>query len=200
MKNKKLKLFINEIQEGNDEHFENVFLMYEPLVYNIKHKFILQNFDLDDYSQESRFVCYQAILGYDCKKPVTFGLYYKIMLERHFISLLRRQEAKKRLSNKFIDSIDDIGGSKGKVNVLDDLQAARGSDIANWENYIYIRENILTIWEKLSELEYQVFLLYLSGLDLDEIAIKLAVDLSVTRNAFSRSKKKFKELLKENNL
>ncbi|AQP53551.1 hypothetical protein CBF34_00350 [Vagococcus penaei] len=188
MNEKELTEYIFSIKSGNDDFFESVFKTYEPVVFKIKKKYHLIDFEPDDWLQEARFVCYQSIMNYDQSKGLTFGLFYKISLERYFISLLRRQEAKKRSGNKKLQSLDDLNGE----NLPKSGSGFNCDDRVNWEDYIYIRDCIDQVWCGLSFLEKEVLQYYIEGLEISSIACKLNQSEKVIQNAFSRAKKKFK--------
>lgn len=89
------------LKEFDEDTFEKMFSQYLPVVYSMQSRYAIRDFDYDDWLQEGRIALNDAMNSYRQGRGTTFGLYYKMIFENRIRSLLRRQQAKKRLrSNK----------------------------------------------------------------------------------------------------
>lgn len=181
-----------DVKNGNHAAFEEVFSQYSPIVLKTKSRYYLKSYELDDWLQEGRYVCYQSILTFDCSKNVTFGLYFKINFDRHICSLIRKQQAKKRSGEQYVTSLDSRVGLSESLeyyNVTEDKRAEASV------NYIYIRDQITTIGNSLSELERATLRLYMSGNGVEDICHTLNIELKTATYAINRAKSKIKNCL-----
>lgn len=180
---------IVDVKNGNHAAFEDIFSQYRPVVLKTKSRYYLKSYELDDWLQEGRYVCYQSILTFDSSKNVTFGLYFKINFDRYICSMIRKQQAKKRSGEQYVTSLDSRVGLSESLeyyNVTEDKRAEASV------NYIYIRDEITTISDSLSELERGTLRLYMSGKTLDEICNILNIEFKTATYAINRAKSKIK--------
>lgn len=183
---------LKKAKGGCSDAFEEVFNKYKPIVFLMRKQYFLKGFEMDDWLQEGRIVCYQSLKKFQETKGVTFGSFFKINFERYVFSLLRRQEAYKRRVDKVSEPLDyDIESKAEFYYRRVDRQALLHID------YIAIKENISDYNANLSLLENNVLLLYLSGKDFLEIGEELEIKPSAAKYAYDRSKRKFKQFLKK---
>lgn len=95
---------IDLIREGNDDALEIMFKKYEPLIRSRIQNFNIKPMMVDDFYQEGRMALDKAINTYDMSSPKTFNKFFDMVLQRRFISLLRKN--KKYFENTVY--IDDI--------------------------------------------------------------------------------------------
>lgn len=179
---------IRQAREGSEEAFECIFKKYMPIVLHQRSKSYLRFYDLDDWLQEGRIVCYQSIHRYDCYKNVTFGLFFKINFERWVISAIRFQEAQKRKINQVTDSLDyqiELKG-EGLNGFQEDLKAETSLE------YVFVRETLENFSTCLSDFERDVYEYVLQGEDMDSIAKHLNVSRQKVDCGYSRLKRKLK--------
>lgn len=184
---KELEL-IRQVREGSEEAFECIFKKYMPIVLRQRSKSYLRFYDLDDWLQEGRIVCYQSIHRFDAHKNVTFGLFFKINFERWVISAIRYQEAQKRKINHMTESLDYYIELKGEGfnNVQEDPRAKTSLE------YVFVRETLESFSTCLSDLERNIYAYVLQGEDMDSISRHLNISRRKVECGYSRLKRKLK--------
>lgn len=96
---------IDLIREGNDDALEIMFKKYEPLIQKRIQRFKIKPMMKDDFYQEGRMALDKAINTFDMSYSKTFNKFFDMVLQRRFISLLRKN--KNYFENTvYIDNID----------------------------------------------------------------------------------------------
>ncbi len=184
---------IQEAIDGCSDAFESIFKKYLPMVLRCKARYHLKDYDFDDWLQEARIACYQALLKYDNTQNVTFGLYYKINFERHIISLLRYQEAHKRKITYNKESLEQCIETKGEGLGFGSEDPKAKTSL----EYVIIRENLEDFWVCLSKFEMKVYQCVLKGEDFELISDTLDVPVDKVRSGYNRVKRKLKDQIAE---
>ena len=168
--------------------FEEMFNQYIPVVYSMQNRYKIRDFDFDDWLQEGRIALNDAIQSYRKNRGTTFGLYYKMIFENRVRSLLRRQQAKKRLAQQQAVSIEKVGP---------ETFSERFYYHEVLEETMFISEMILTGEVVLSPLELRVLHSYLKGEETKNIAQQLNETEKAIHNALNRTKNKIKKKIYE---
>ncbi len=174
------------LKEFDEDTFEKMFSQYLPVVYSMQSRYAIRDFDYDDWLQEGRIALNDAMNSYRQGRGTTFGLYYKMIFENRIRSLLRRQQAKKRLAQQQAVSIEKVG-----MEAFSEQFQYHGF----MEENICISEQLLAGGIPLSDLEKQSLYYYLKGEDPDVIAQRLAEPEKAVQNALNRTKNKIKKKL-----
>ncbi len=183
---------ISRVRNGDNSAFELLLSQYTPLieasVANILMGEELYSLHADDFRQEATVVFYNSILTYDMEQhEVEFGLYAKICVSNALISQLRM--LKKRNTERLSSASDDglfINDSEDDPSVRI-LEQESLSTL-----YSVIRDN-------LSDFEYRVWRLYMSGRTAKQIGDIVDKDEKSITNAIYRIRKKLRLLLNETN-
>lgn len=168
--------------------FEEMFNQYIPVVYSMQNRYKIRDFDFDDWLQEGRIALNDAIQSYRKNRGTTFGLYYKMIFENRVRSLLRRQQAKKRLAQQQAVSIEKVGP---------ETFSERFYYHEFLEETMFISEMILTGEVVLSPLELRVLHSYLKGEETKNIAQQLNETEKAIHNVLNRTKNKIKKKIYE---
>lgn len=172
------------LDEIDGTAFEEMFSQYMPVIYNMRSRYSIRDFDYDDWLQEGRIALNDAMHSYRNDRGTTFGLYYKMIFENRIRSLLRRQQAQKRFAQQQAISIEKVG-----------------TDVFN-EHFQYqelieenmcISEVLLTGGLSLSSLENRALYYYLKGEEPPMIAQRLNESEKAICNALNRTKNKIKK-------
>ncbi|MDT2597609.1 sigma-70 family RNA polymerase sigma factor [Enterococcus dongliensis] len=166
--------------------FEKMFSQYLPIVYSMQSRYLIRDFDYDDWLQEGRIALNDALQSYRLGRGTTFGLYYKMIFENRIRSLLRRQQAQKRFAQQQAVSIEKVG--------LEAFSEQFHYHECMEEN-IYISEMLLAGEVTLSSLENCSLYYYLKGEDPAMIAQRLDESEKAIHNALNRAKNKLKKKL-----
>lgn len=184
---------VTEIQKGEFYYFEPLFIRFLPLVKKLNGLYDLRSMEQDDFYQESRIVLHRAIQSFDRERGLQFAGYYKLMLQHRIYSLIRKEGALKRTSDRSSVSYDlmlENGFSHSKLSSFHD-SVNRGTP----ENIIQVRESTSGYWDTLSVLEKEVFHYFIRGEEFTAIAEKVNCDLNQVRHAYDRCRQKMKKML-----
>lgn len=190
----KVEEMVNNLRSGDSTYFEPLFLCFQPLIRKLRLAYQVRTMEEDDYYQEARIVLHHAIHHYEKDKGLSFGSYYKLLLQNRIFTLIRRETAAKRVINRHTISYD----------YLEENQHTSASMYLNEKLYHHSPEQIIQVREathaelsKLSKFEREVFRYYLEGeLDNRMIAIKMGRTLVQVQQAYNRIMKKLKRQLK----
>lgn len=178
-----------EQAKTDDQAFEELFQKYLPVVYRIRQRYYVRDFDLDDWLQEARWALFRSLNSYEEDQGTTFGLYYKMIFENQIRSVLRKQKAQKRQGMNQAISIEKTG-----VDVF--------AEYFYYHNYaeeqVIMCEQLENDDLCLSKLEKATLYHYLNGADIYEIGDKLSEKAKTVSNALCRAKKKIREELSPN--
>lgn len=171
------------IQSGSSGAFVKLSEKYAPLLESEVSRYVgsLNDADVEDIRQGALVSLYRAALSYRAGGGVTFGLYAKICIVNGIADTLRYMSRK----NNDI-SMDDV--------CEDDLYNASAPEelVMDKEQLRLIRHKMLLV---LSELEIEIFELYLAGYSYSEIAEKCGKNYKSVDNAIRRVKDKLKKTL-----
>ena len=181
---------ICRVKDGDSSAFTALLERYAPLIEAAVLRCLgddLPGLHADDLRQDATVVFYNSILAYDIEQhEVEFGLYAKICISNALISQLRR--LKKRRSERLSDTseeylfVDDLEEPSIRILEQESLKSL----------YSVIKKN-------LSNFEYRVLRLYVSGKTAKQIGVIVSKDEKSVTNAIYRIRKKLRALLHKNN-
>lgn len=177
---------------GDDHAFSLLVQRYNNLILLKISPYYGYNMDADDLFQEGVLGLLGAAKSYNSQKGASFKTYASICIERKIINM-QKSFMRKKSSDKdnMIYSYDN-----------NDFQSAQVSnyEFRSPEELIIDCESLDIKKEKikklLSELEYNVLSLHLTGHNYDEIAKDLSVNVKCVDNAMQRIRKKLTVLKK----
>lgn len=185
-KNKVRKLIV-DFRAGDQQAFAELLDMYSPLIEATVAKYsgaYELSADIDDLRQEATVVFYNSVMTYELdQNEVEFGLYAKICITNALISQLRVR--KKHESERFSDSLNDdvfVSDSEDPLGKILEQESVKAL-------YAVIRKN-------LSDFEYRVWQLYMSGRSAKEIGALVGKDEKSISNAIYRIRVKLRETLR----
>ena len=188
LNNQKINELISKAKEGDQQAFEFLLAKYTPMIEASVHGCLLDtqySLYADDFRQEATVVFYNSILTYDMTQHhVEFGLYSKICVTNALISQLRRLQ--RRQSERLSDTASEEGLF---VNDSEDPSVRILEQESLKSLYSVIKQN-------LSEFEYSIWQLYMSGRTAKEIGDVLDKDEKSVSNAIYRIRKKLRARLR----
>ena len=175
-----------KVRSGDGQAFETLLQKYTPLLEASVVKCLgdeMYSLYRDDFMQEATVVFYNSILTYDMdQQEVEFGLYAKICISNALISQLR--VLKKRKAERLSEASDE-----GLfVNESEDPSLRVLEQESLKSLYSVIKGN-------LSEFEYLIWRLYMSGKTAKDIGLRIGRDEKSVNNAIYRIRKKLRERL-----
>lgn len=182
---------ILEVREGRQESFSSLLSQYKPLIEGAVARYSVEEISelsREDLRQEAYLAFYQSILSYDIEQSeVEFGLYAKICVTNGLLSRLRRFKRQAQISWESPESLESRG----------DLPLEGQEDPSE---RILEEERLgllyATIRHCLSDYEYRVWSLYMSGRSAREIGLAVEKDEKSVANAIYRIRKKLRSELR----
>lgn len=181
---------ISQVRNGNEQAFEMLLSKYTPLIEGAVSRVMVDSAYVsheEDLKQEATVVFYNSILTYDMQQQeVEFGLYAKICVSNALISQIRMLQKRKaeRLSETSDEGLLAYDSEDPSAQMLEQ-ESLRAL-------YSVIRGN-------LSDFEYRVWQMYMSGRTAKEIGLSVGKDEKSISNAVYRIRKKLRTVLHDNN-
>lgn len=172
------------VKDENDEAFEVLTSRYMKLISSVavKYKEISTLYDITDFTQEGLLGLYLACKTYSKDKDSNFKNYLMICVENRYISIVRSLSKKANIPDSSLKTID--------LSLDDTSDNTQQSIQENLESKEYIQSVNKTLKDKLSDLEYNVVKMYLSGMSYKEIAKSLSITDKAVDNSLQRIHKK----------
>lgn len=186
MDRKKIHILIDRVRRGDQEAFSELVEQYTPLIDSLVSKFHNDEavaLNRDDLKQEAVLRFYNSILTFDTEQSeIEFGLYAKICVSNALISQFRLQ--KKRNAEQLTDT---------PAEMLFEDSTENPSDIIMEEERIKALYSVIR--GNLSDYEYRIWRLYMSGRTAKSIGVAVGKDEKSVSNAIYRIRKKLRDLL-----
>ncbi len=168
-------------RNGDDNAFNELVMRYLSMINFIARRYSAEGYEQKDFVQEGLLGLLYACRTFDKSGTSSFKNYMAVVVERRFISIIRRANTGKSVPKSAVVQIDDI-----LENVEDVTQSP--------EELILCREQLNHVLSKLkkslSKVEYDVMMLFTSGMSYKEIARKLSITEKSADNALQRARKK----------
>ena len=169
------------VKSGNDSAFDVLTLRYLRNIGFLAKKYSADGYERNDFVQEGLVGLLCSCKAFDQNGGASFKSYMSVVVERRFISIIRRGEQKKAIPSSSIVPMDDVGESiEDSAKTPEELLMCREQ----------LDQLMLRLQSVLSKSEYDVLMLYGNGLSYKEIAEKLSVTEKAVDNALQRARKK----------
>lgn len=169
------------VKSGNDSAFDVLTLRYLRNIGFLANKYSADGYERNDFVQEGLMGLLNACRTFDIAQKTSFKSYVDIVVERRFISIVRKAKAQKAVPSASIVSLEES---------TEELEGEH----TNPEELMIAKEHFSLLFGKLRELlsdrEYRVLMMYCGGLSYAEIAEKLCITAKSADNALQRAKKK----------
>lgn len=166
---------------GNQKAFDELVRRYLGKIGYIARKYSAQGYEQNDFVQEGLLGLLSACKSYDDSCSSSFKTYMSVVVERRFISIIRRMNTKKTVPDSALVQIDGLS-----EELEDNAQSP--------EQLLMDREQLSTMQSKLKDIlsdkEYQTLMLYASGLSYGSISKQLGVTEKSVDNALQRVRRK----------
>lgn len=171
---------------NRDSDFNEIYSSYTPLIESMAEKmmklFSLPESDRDDLTQEAAIALYNAANSYKDNVNVTFGLYAKVCIKNRLNSYIHRIY---NVSSNYDISLSEIEDKESSEHTPEQAVIANDS-----------LQRLTSLIEKaLTDYEYSVFQLYVTGMSYRDVAETLNKPVKSVDNTIHRIKKKIKALL-----
>ncbi len=166
---------------GDDKAFDELSMRYISAIGFTARKYTAQGYEQNDFVQEGLLGLFYACRTYDENGSASFKSYMTTVVERRFVSIIRRSNAKKAVPDSALVQLENLGES------VEDSALTP-------EELVTMKEHLEIVTAKLKALlskrEYEVIMLYASGLSYSKIAQRLKISEKSVDNALCRVRKK----------
>ena len=168
-------------KNGDDNAFNELAMRYLNTINFIARKYSAEGYEQNDFVQEGLLALLYACRTFDENGSSGFKNYMSVVVERRFISIIRKSSTQKAVPKSALVQLDDLG------DTLEDLSKTP-------EEFLMCREHLKMVLDKLknvlSKTEFEVVMLYGNGLGYKEIAKKLSISEKSADNALQRARRK----------
>lgn len=175
---------LTRFRAGDDAGFEMIAARYMGLIRASASRYtrMLRSYDDADCSQEGLLALLSACQHYDAEKGMSFKNYLMQCVRNRYVTILRSQSSGRTIPEQYMISFEDSDEDATDPTVVS------VSEEVETKEYVAHLHKILE--DRLSELEYKVALLHLSGYSYKECAERLNVSLKAIDNAQTRIRNK----------
>ena len=168
-------------KNGDDNAFNELAMRYLNTINFIARKYSAEGYEQNDFVQEGLLALLYACRTFDENGSSGFKNYMSVVVERRFISIIRKSSTQKAVPKSALVQLDDLG------DTLEDLSQTP-------EELLMCHEHLKMVLDKLknvlSKTEFEVVMLYGNGLGYKEIAKKLSISEKSADNALQRARRK----------
>ncbi len=168
-------------KNGDDNAFNELAIRYLNKIRFIARKYSAQGYEQNDVVQEGLMALLYACKTYNAHGGSSFGNFVSLIVERRFISIFRSSQSKKAVPDAMLVRIDGIGEE------LTDY-------VATPEEQLVYKEQLGQVLKRLHALlsarEYEVLMLFASGLSYSKISQQLNISEKSVDNALQRARRK----------
>ena len=178
-------------QAGDEAAMEYIVAKYAVFVRLRSGPYFLAGADKDDLVQEGLIGLYKAVKSFDAEKKANFKTFAEVCVVRQMITAVKTSTRKKNHPLNHYVSIHTPSDGSYEEGAYDSFEDVKNT---NPESIMIEKEDAertaSAIGALLSDFEYQVLMLYLSGKSYKQIAQYLNKDPKAVDNALCRIKKK----------
>ena len=168
-------------KNGDDNAFNELAMRYLNIINFIARKYSAEGYEQNDFVQEGLLALLYACRTFDENESSGFKNYMSVVVERRFISIIRKSSTQKAVPKSALVQLDDLG------DTLEDFSQTP-------EELLMCREHLKMVLDKLrsvlSKTEFEVVMLYGNGLGYKEIAKRLSISEKSADNALQRARRK----------
>ncbi len=169
------------VKLGNDGAFDVLTLRYLRNIGFLAQKYSADGYERNDFVQEGLMGLLYACRTFNSEQNTMFKSYVDIVVERRFISIVRKSKALKAVPSTSLVPLDDsIDELEGECTNPEQLMLSK-------ERFSLLLNDLKNL---LSDREYTVLMLYCSGLSYVQVAKRLNITAKSADNALQRAKKK----------
>ena len=184
-------------KQGDFESMEHILQCFKPKVTAICREYFLIGSDFDDILQEGMIGLYKAVVGYNVDKNDNFASFAAMCVHHQIQNAVKIANSKRNqpLNNYISISVDGgITASEDSPKIMleaDDKCAEQLSLDKERERILYKK-----VKDVLTNLQYNILLMYLNGYSYSEMAVKHGITNKNIDNHIQAIKRKLRALLK----
>ena len=184
-----------QVNDNNELAKNFLFEKYTPLIHKEVQKYVKSassvGIEYNDLMQEAMLAFSEALNNYNDKENVKFITFATLCIKRRMINVLKKQATnKEQILNNYISFEKEILPQKTVLDIVSDIEAKQPL------NKMIIEESLKEVSKdfekKLNTYEKQIYLLYLNGKKIEDIAKEMNKPVKSIYNNLYRIKKKLK--------
>ena len=191
-----INLMVVNAKNGDEISMDYILKYFKPKVTAICREYFLLGADFDDIIQEGMIGLYKAIMGYNIDKNVSFSSFASMCIHHQIQNAVKVASSKKNQPlNEYISiSIE------GRVDMEDAPKIMLQAYEQGVEEHSLNKERLSLLYQniqqELTNIQYEILLMYLNGYSYTEIANKYNLTNKNVDNQIQAIKKKLRVLLK----
>lgn len=183
---------IKKLRAGDTKLMDYILDKYKPLVRKKANAVFLIGGDTDDLIQEGMIGLFKAVRDYDETKEASFFSFAELCITRQLYKAVEASNRKKHAPlNTYVSFYSETGEEGHSL-----AETLTTGGMGDPEQIVIDQENLKIFWERLKErlskMECEVLDNYLSGLNYQQIAIKMGKSPKAIDNALQRIKAKIR--------
>ena len=168
-------------KNGDENAFNELVIRYLGTLRFIARKYSAQGYEQNDFLQEGLTALFIACQSFDPNGGSAFGTYVSTIARRRFGKIISRLQSKKAVPESAVTFIEDVPESSDRY-------------VPSPEEQLLRRERLEQMLDRLKALlsarEYEVLMLFASGLSYSMISQKLNISEKSVDNALQRARRK----------
>lgn len=168
-------------KNGDDRAFDELSIRYLGTIRFIARKYSARGYEQNDFVQEGLLGLLYACRTFDEAGGACFKSYMATVVERRFVSIIRRSNTQKAVPDSALVQIENLGES------IEDTSLTPEELITMKEHLNLVIKRLKAV---LSKREYDVLMLYAGGMSYHKISDKLKIDEKSVDNALCRARRK----------
>lgn len=174
------------VKDGDDNNaFDELVMRYIGTISFIARRFSAEGYEQKDFVQEGLVGLLYSCKTFDENAEASFKSYMSLVVERRFISIIRKSNAMRSIP-------------KSSLVMMDDVSDCIEDTAHNPEELLLCNEQLKSTIDRLKSMlsknEFDILMLYGGGLSYKEIAKKLSVSEKTVDNALQRARRKINRL------
>lgn len=169
------------VKNGDESAFTELYARYIGTIGCIAMRFSAEGYEHNDFLQEGLLGLLYACRSYSPEREALFKSYLGVVVERHFISIIRKSNTKRKIPRSSLVRLTDID------ETVEDTAKNPEEQIAYKE---HLNSLVKSLEKLLSKTEFDVLMLYGNGFSYKQISQKLSVSEKSVDNALQRARKK----------
>ncbi|MCW6666126.1 sigma-70 family RNA polymerase sigma factor [Aerococcaceae bacterium NML190938] len=183
-----------------DVLFIELYRRFKPLIYSGIKLYKIPLFTPADYCQEGRIALYHAVQRYDENRNAHFARFVQLVYKSHMYNIFRYETAKKRGGREGKHSFEYRIYERPLYEEGSVLEVKEQTLFFQPEDRVMVREQTHSYFTRLSKLERKVFVHFLQGMDMEEIAESLQIPATKVGSAYDRCRQKLRKMLRDSGI
>lgn len=178
------------LQQIGFNPFEELLKCCESLIASYVSTYFFPHYEVGDIEQEARLILIESLKNYQAHGKISFMQYFHMCLQNRLSNMVRSLQTLKRRPDRHNYSLEHLSEVSGVP--ADNLFAGR---MHQPETLYCVRESYTHYCSRLSQLEEQVFQLFIAGVPYKDICRRLNIPFHAMKRALYRCSSKLRKTI-----